>query len=294
MNNKIPDITVLTPVYNAASFLKETIDSVLCQTFTDFEYLLLDDCSTDNSSDIISSYQDPRMTYIRCSHDFIGTQNKGFEIAKGKYIAQLDHDDIMAPNRLEIQYRFMEENPEIAACGGYIQTFGKYNFIWKNPLKHDEIIERMVIHNPVHNTTVFYRREFLTTHQIRLERGYSYTSDFKIFSELAKKGKLENLPVVLTNYRTSDKQATALFQREMGQASLVIQQQMLQFILSILDDNNKYINRVKYNLIPLLDRLYHTGYFVNYGTYFKFMYELISGLRKMNEQGKIKVRVDEK
>ena len=280
MGNNNPAITVMTPVYNAESFIKETIDSVLGQTFTDFEYLLLDDGSIDNSGAIICAYNDPRISYIRCSHDFIETQNRGFELAKGKYIAQLDHDDLMAPERLEIQYRFMEENPEIVACGGYMQRFGKRTDLWDNPLKHDEIIESMIRFNPVHNSTVCYRRAFLESHHIRLQRGYSFTSDYKIFSELAKIGKLENLPVVLTHYRTSDKQTTALYEREMGKADIKIKQEMVQYFLSGFDDNNVFHNKTKYILIPRLEQLFTSGYF-SFDTYFDFMLELISGSRKL-------------
>ena len=280
MENNYPKITVITPIYNAEAFLEETIFSVLCQTFTDFEYLLLDDGSTDNSVDIVRKFKDPRIKYIRCSHDFIATQNKGFELAKGKYIAQLDHDDIMMPVRLEIQYRFMEENPEIVACGGYMKVFGKNEHLWKNPLKHDKIIEDMITYNPVHNSTVFYRREFLENHNIKLEKGYSYTSDYKIFSEIAKKGKIENLPIVLTRYRSSDKQATALYEKEMGIASQKIQHEMVQYHISQLDCMNINKKIAKQTLIPVLDKLLMSNY-IQDNTYFIIMSELIAGLRKL-------------
>ena len=279
MNKKYPKITVITPIYNAEAFLEETIDSVLGQTFTDFEYLLLDDGSTDNSGDIVRKYKDPRITYIRCSHDFIGTQNKGFELARGKYIAQLDHDDIMIPVRLEIQHKFMEEHPDIAACGGYMQMFGKKNYLWSTPLKHDKIIESMIAYNPVHNSTIMYRRTFLTTHGIKLERGYSYTSDYKIVSELAKAGKLENLPVVLTKYRSSDTQTTALHKKEMDIASAKIRQEMVQYFVSQFDCDNEYMRIAKDRLIPVLDRLFQSNCVKDFA-YFRFMYELITGLKK--------------
>ena len=279
MEAKYPAITVVTQVYNAAAFLEETIDSVLCQTFTGFEYLLLDDGSTDNSEEIIRKYKDPRISYIRCPHDFIGTQNKSFELAKGKYIAQLDHDDIMVPSRLEVQYQFMEAHPDIAACGGYMQVFGKKEYLWTNPLKHDEIIEKMITYNPVHNSTIFYRREFLTTHQVKFERGYSYTSDYKIFTEIAKTGKLENLPVVLTKYRSSDKQATALYESEMGVAGFKTQHEMVDYFVSQLDDDNKYMKIAKHNFAPVMDKLRRSNH-IRQSTYFISMYELITGLRR--------------
>ena len=100
-------VSVLIPVYNSEKFIRKTIDSVLGQTFKDFEVLLLDDGSADKSSEIIKSYTDDRVKYIPCSHDFIKTLNHGIDIAKGKYIALLDHDDLMLPHRLKVQYEYM-------------------------------------------------------------------------------------------------------------------------------------------------------------------------------------------
>ena len=121
----MPLVSVVIPIYNTESFLRETIDSVLCQTLSDFELILLDDGSTDHCVDIIRSYHDSRIRFIPCPHDFIGTLNRGYSEAKGKYIAQMDSDDLMMPKRLQIQYDFMEKNPHIAACGGWMRSCGE-------------------------------------------------------------------------------------------------------------------------------------------------------------------------
>lgn len=115
-------ISVVIPVYNEEEFLNETINSVLKQTFGDFELIIVDDSSTDHSKDIILSYDDPRIRYVLCKHDFIGTYRKGYQLASGKYIAHLDHDDKMVPDRLQKQYNFMESRPDIDACDGYYFT----------------------------------------------------------------------------------------------------------------------------------------------------------------------------
>ena len=126
-------------------FLSDTIDSVLSQTFQNFELLALDDGSTDSSKNIILSYKDDRIKYISCKHSFIDTCNKGLKLSKGKYIALIDHDDIMMPYRLDIQYRFMEEHPNVDACGGYMHSFGKHKWKMELPLKHDSLIENMLL-----------------------------------------------------------------------------------------------------------------------------------------------------
>jgi glycosyltransferase involved in cell wall biosynthesis len=138
--NTTPAISVLIPLYNSEVFIRETIDSVLSQTFRDFELLLMDDGSTDRTAEIIRSYTDPRIRYELCSHDFVGTVNRGFDRAQGKYIALLDHDDIMVPRRLQKQFDFMEAHPDIVACGGSMWTFGSRSIVWEAPLEYPQII----------------------------------------------------------------------------------------------------------------------------------------------------------
>ncbi len=135
-----PKISVLIPLYNSAAFIRETIDSVLAQTFSDFELLLMDDGSSDDTADIVRTYQDPRIRYERCPHDFSGTFNRGVDIARGKYVALLDHDDMMVPRRLQMQYDFMESRPDIVACGGIMRTSGKISIDWVPVLEYDRII----------------------------------------------------------------------------------------------------------------------------------------------------------
>ena len=102
-------VSIIVPMYNAASFLKETLDSILNQTFTNFELLLIDDCSKDNTLEIANSFSDPRIYIVKNEKNLGagGTRNKGIKLAQSTYIAFCDADDIMFPNRLEEQYNFM-------------------------------------------------------------------------------------------------------------------------------------------------------------------------------------------
>ena len=177
MGLKMKPISVIIPIYNGEQFLRETIDSVLCQTFRDFELILLDDGSTDCSVEIIRSFNDPRIIFIQCPHDFTGTVNRGYELSKGKYVAQLDHDDLMAPERLQIQYEYMESNPQITACGGWMQCFGKHTHAIRISTNHEQIVLNMLLHGPILNPTGFVRRQFLAEHQIKYQRKYSFTSN---------------------------------------------------------------------------------------------------------------------
>lgn len=106
-------ISVVMPVYNGEKYLRECIDSVLAQTFTDFEFIIVDDGSTDSTESIIKSYTDDRVVYIKKEHNGISEAlNLGIRRAIGLYIARMDADDMMYPNRLEVQYKFMCEHPE--------------------------------------------------------------------------------------------------------------------------------------------------------------------------------------
>src|SRR3989344_8977423 len=114
-----PPITVLLSVYNDSRFLKSAIESILNQTFSDFEFLVINDASTDNTAEIINSFSDPRLKTITNSHNLGLTKslNIGLKEAQGKYIARLDADDISLPDRLKIQHDFMESHPDIALSG---------------------------------------------------------------------------------------------------------------------------------------------------------------------------------
>ncbi|HGF9542707.1 TPA: glycosyltransferase family 2 protein, partial [Acinetobacter baumannii] len=112
-------VSVVLPAYNAELYLKEAIDSVLSQTFTDFELIILNDGSIDRTEEIILSYNDSRIVYVKNEKNLglIGTLNKGINLAKGKYIARMDADDICLPERFKKQVDFLEKNNEIDLIG---------------------------------------------------------------------------------------------------------------------------------------------------------------------------------
>lgn len=103
-----PAVSVCMPVYNASRYLRECIDSVLSQTFADFEFLIADDGSDDDSAAIVESYADPRIRLIRREHGYIASLNCLLDEARGRYIARMDADDVMLPDRLRLQFDYME------------------------------------------------------------------------------------------------------------------------------------------------------------------------------------------
>ena len=272
MVNCDPQISVITPVYNAAPYIQESIESVLWQTFDDFELLLMDDGSTDESATIIGSYVDPRIRYVSCAHNFIETLNKGLDLATGKYIALLDHDDLMMPYRLQIQYDFMESNPHIAACGGFNHSFGWYSRIMDVALKHEDLV---LYYSPVWNPTGFIRREVLVRHEIKYKHGYSFSADFKLWTDIMKVGEIANIPKVLTLYRTHKEQTSIRKYTECIVAARKIKNEMIDFYLSLLRETLEGFDKiVSPGFLLLINRL-RTQHIVSEDGYYQLMREII-------------------
>ena len=146
---KNPRITVLMSVYNGEKYLKEAIDSVLSQTFKDFEVLIINDGSIDKTSKILKTYKDPRIRIINNKKNIGLTKslNKGLKLARGEYIARMDDDDVSKPNRLEKQFEFMEKNSKYAVVGSFIEIIdskGNLSNKVERPIKPKDIGERLL------------------------------------------------------------------------------------------------------------------------------------------------------
>ncbi len=197
-----PKISVLTVVYNGEMFLKETIDSVLNQTFKGFEYIIIDDGSTDKTKEIIESYKDKRIKYFyagknRGFFNYFKPINKGLRICKGKYIARIDADDVMYPNRLEVQYNYLEKNQSIFLLGtscDIIDVEGReIDKIIKKELPSFILKYRIAFSNPFINSSIMFRNEGLI-HS-------SFREDIFYYDLFTKKKKLINIKDILVKYR---------------------------------------------------------------------------------------------
>ena len=205
-----PPVTVLMSVYNGLPYLPEAIDSILKQTFQDFEFLIIDDASTDGSSKVLAEYaeRDSRIRILTNERNMgLGySLARGVEAATTPWIARMDADDIAVPNRLELQMDYVREHPDVDIFGGYV-TFidknGQFLFEKTVPTSHYEIF-RLIWTNPFNHITVFLRREAI------LKIG-SYSNktlrseDYELWLRCAAGGlKFANLPVSLTYYRFSE------------------------------------------------------------------------------------------
>jgi len=177
-------------VYNGAKFLDEAIDSILTQTFTDFEFIIIDDASSDDSLQVINSYKDARIVLLQNTKNLGLTKslNIGIAKAKGKYIARMDADDISMPKRLEKQFDFMEEHLEFAFCGTRAKTIndvGKENSFFKPPTDSSKILALLLFKNCFFHSSLIIRTEKLL--QVSgYNENYKYAQDYKLYLELFK------------------------------------------------------------------------------------------------------------
>lgn len=196
-----PLLTVLMPVYNAEAFLREAIDSILQQTLTQFEFLIIDDGSTDTSVSIIQSYNDPRIRFIQNEKNLgiSATLNRGIEVATCELIARMDADDISYPERLQKQYDFFEANKDVALLSTWVREITETGVVvqvqkWRPPFFYYNLTFECWIYHP----TVMYRRSAV------LDVGaYStpYSEDYDLWWQLSRTYKMDTLPEVLLDYR---------------------------------------------------------------------------------------------
>ena len=199
-----PLVTVLMPVYNGEKYLKNAIESILYQTFKDFEFLIIDDGSTDNSVEIMGSFNDARIRIERnkINLGLIKTLNKGLKLSKGKYIARMDCDDISLPKRLSTQINFMEKHPEIGVCGSWVKIIGlEKKFINKYPKKHEEAKAYLLFNTPLAHPSVIMRKEVIEKYKLEYDENYKHAEDYELWSRIINYSKISNIPKVLLHYR---------------------------------------------------------------------------------------------
>jgi len=205
MSSNVPvNASVIMAVYNAEPYLPEAIESILDQTFQDFELILIDDGSTDKSHEIMCYYNDDRINII-CKENSgaAAARNTGIEVAKGKYIAILDADDIALENRLQLQYEFMETHPDIDILGGQaliINEDGNIIGEMQKPISRANILKYIKYACPLCNPTSFFRR-----HVYEITKGYRNIppgEDYDFFLRAFDKNCiLANIPDKIIKYR---------------------------------------------------------------------------------------------
>lgn len=198
-----PKISVLTAVYNSADLIRPAIESVLNQTFGDFEWVIINDATPDNSIEIIESYNDPRIKiyHNETNMGLAASLNKGLALCTGEYIARMDTDDVCSLNRFERQVAFMDDHTEIAIAGSWVNLTGDWKGLWKTPVQHEEIQCKLLFNSAIAHPTVMMRKRDLDKHGLRYDSKLKKIQDYDLWVRASQVVKLANIPEVLLDYR---------------------------------------------------------------------------------------------
>lgn len=201
----MPKVSVVMSVYNAEKYLREAIESILNQTFKDFEFIIIDDASTDNSLKIIESYKDPRIVMLKNEKNIGLTKslNRGLKIAKGEYIARMDADDVSLPTRLQKQCSFLDKNSNCAVCGTFVFLIdSQSNIIGKSvkPIKSKDISKELQFNNCLTHGSVMMRKtvlEMVGFYDEEIKRA----QDYDLWVRISEIFEIRNLPKFLYCWR---------------------------------------------------------------------------------------------
>jgi glycosyltransferase involved in cell wall biosynthesis len=199
-----PLVTVLMPCYNSSDYLESCIESILSQSYANFELLIVEDGSTDDTPKILKKYQDKR---IRCITNIVNkgvtfSLNKGLKLAKGEYLARMDADDIMLPNRLALQVDFMEKNPDYGMVGGWHEVINQKGRVIQKLERftdHNQLKLQMLFSNPFMHPAITIRTKLLK--QLKYNEKFELCEDYELWTRVSSVAKVANLPHYLLQYR---------------------------------------------------------------------------------------------
>lgn len=254
-------VSVIMSVYNAEEYLKEAIDSILSQTFQQFEFIIVDDASTDASYSIIKGYTDKRIRIIQNEKNIGLTKslNKALKYATGKYIARMDADDICFPTRLEKQVKYMEKHKNVALISCSYKEFGNSNH--KNILQYNEIqIKGILMYGGVlPHPGFFFRYELFYKYKMRYNEKMKYAQDYAFQVSVSKQFKIACMSEVLIKYRVTNKRiSTQKYYEQQMCANRVRQKQFQYYGINYNSKQIELIRKIymneqlKYNIFQMV------------------------------------------
>ncbi|MBV8380885.1 MAG: glycosyltransferase [Paucibacter sp.] len=229
-----PLISVVTAVYNGASYIEETIRGVLNQTEGDFEYLIVDDASVDGTVDLIASFHDERIHLIRNEQNqrVVGARNRGLDLCQGEFVALTDCDDLSDPNRFALQLKAMRSDPELQLVGANAQNINADGQPLVARAGRDERPEltraRLFFRNQFVHSSIFFRRSGVEDLRYRTE--FQYSEDYDLIVRCAGLGRIRILPEILVSYRIHGDNLSVLNYSEMVRLSGQIKSDQLKEI----------------------------------------------------------------
>lgn len=241
--SRTPRIAVVLPVYNGEKYIREAIQSVLDQTLTDFELLVIDDASTDHTPDIVSRFSDRRLRVIRLPNNRGqgAALNTGVRASRSEFMARMDADDICHPRRFERQVAFLEAHPEVAICGTWYRTFGARNVPARLPVTPEHIRADLFFGAAMGSPTIMLRRSFLDQHVLAFNEEFRNAEDYEFLARAADLTRLATLPEFLFFYRHHDGQVTVTQHRDQNEkANRVLLRQLRMLMPSVTKEEEAF------------------------------------------------------
>lgn len=224
-----PKISVLTSVFNSAELLRPALESVLNQTFADFEWIIINDATPDNSIDILESYNDPRIKIFHneANKGLAASLNKGLGLCTGEYIARMDTDDVCRLNRFEQQVKFLDSHPEIAIAGSWVNLTGDWSGTWKTPVSHEDIQCKLIFNSPMAHPSVMMRKSALDKFSLRYDETLRRIQDYDLWVRASQVVRMANIPEILLDYRIDIQAKTPEVVKRANEVIYAIRQRQL-------------------------------------------------------------------
>lgn len=247
--NASPSVSIVMPVYNMATFLLECIPSILEQDYDNFELIIVDDGSTDQTADTIHSFLDNRIVHVRREHDYMASMNAGIRLAKGKYIMRMDADDLMLQGRIRKQVEYMEAHPEVDVCGSGMKNFGKDDSSLYGLTRHTSVISSLLLYNTMAHPTVIMRKEsvdrYIAKHGTLYDKEYVYAEDYRLWTCMAMEGyRFDNIKEMLIKHRISSQAVTSIYAKESQCTAEKIKTEYLKYAIQEISQQGEMFERI--------------------------------------------------
>lgn len=289
----MPKVTVIMPLYNAEKYVKETIECILNQTFKDFELLIIDDCPTDGTLDVVNQIQDDRIRILHNGKNrgIAYSRNHGLAEAKGEYIALMDDDDLTPLDRLEREVVFLDNNPDIGVIGGNVETISENGEKRTKPFliktRPEEIHSEMMFACPMANSSTMFRKLILDNDKITYKDGMFGMEDFRFWVEMSLHTQIVNFQDTLLYWRKridnessrvvfeekkerEEKYFEILFWALCGNGFELTEQEKEIYKISFMEHNHSNCNDVS-KLYDLMCKLVSQAYSLNVKWAWDFM-----------------------
>ncbi|NVO85928.1 glycosyltransferase family 2 protein [Hymenobacter terrestris] len=242
-----PLVSIVLPVYNVAAHIQDTMSSLLKQTLPDFELLILDDCSTDNTVDRIKAVHDPRIRLIQNDQNLgrAGTDNAALQHVTGQYIAKMDGDDICHPERLAKQVAVLRQQPDVNVVGSWMQNFGASSYLNQYPESSAEAQVMTLFTLPTGNPSVMLRTELLREQGLQYDATLRQTEDYDFFARYIRELRIHTIQEALIQYRVPpDIRKKEILSERATVADMVREQLLTRWKVSFTSEELKTHNTI--------------------------------------------------